>query len=212
MKKIKMFSVAAAFGGILLATGCASTKPFDPSEGGPGIRDPRTISHEEMRLVAREAVADLLVSERFTEYLEKFKAENNGRRPVLKLAATVNGTNDPDLNTTIIDKMLERALFNSKKVDVSRVEGNDRIQGIADSRLIENDPNFKQDTVAQRGTLIAASLVMRPTVVSNTTRDGRISSHSRFFEVEVSQIKEGTLVWTFNKELGFVKTRGAVGW
>ncbi len=211
MKKIKMFSVAAAFGGLLLATGCASTHIYDPTMERTNIRSSYTISHEELRQVAREAANQVLIAPRFVEYVEKFRAEN-GRRPVLKLTSTVNETNDPDLNVAVINDTLQEVLFNSNLIDVTLAEGTGRTQSIGDSRLNELDDNFDKKTVAKRGRLIAANIVMRPKVVSNEVRDGRSKAVDRYFVIDIADIDRGAAVFKYSKPLGFVKTRGAMGW
>ena len=211
MKSITMFSVAAAVGGMLLATGCATTQIYDPAQDRTGVRSSYTISHEELREVARDASQKVLTAPRFVAYVEKFRADN-GRRPVLKLTRAVNETNDPDLNLAVIDDILQEALFNSDLVDVTLAEGKGRAQSISDSRLIENDDNFDKKTVAKKGTLVAANIVMRPKVVSNEVRDGRTKVIDRFFVIDIADIDKGSAVFKYSKPLGFAKTRGGVGW
>ena len=211
MNIIKSITIMAAFGGLLLATGCASTQIYDPTVERTGIRDPRTISHEELRIIAREAANEVLKAPRFTEYVEKFRADN-GRRPTLKLTKTVNDTNDPDLNVSVINDGLQEVLFNSSLIDVTLAEGAGRTQSIADSRLIVNDPNFDQSTVAKQGRLVAANIVMRPKVVSNEVRDGRRRAIERYFVIDIADIDKGGLVFKYSKPLGFITTRSTVGW
>jgi len=211
MKTITMLSITAAIGGMLLATGCASTQIYDPTQDRTGVRNSNTVSHEELREIARDAAQKVLKAPRFMEYIEKFRADN-GRRPVLKLTHTINETNDPDLNVAVIDDILQEALFNSGLVDVTLAEGKGRTQSIADSRNIAYDDNFNQNTVAKKGTLVAANIVMRPKVVSNEVRDGRTKVVDRFFVIDIADIDKGSVVFKYSKPLGFIKTRGGVGW
>lgn len=92
------------------------------------------------------------------------------------------------------------------------VEGAGRTQAIANSRDIQFDDNFNQNTVAKKGTLIAANLIMRPKIVSQETRDGRARNIERFFVMDMAEIANGLVMWKYSKSLGFVTTRGAVGW
>lgn len=212
MNMTKTLSAIAAFAGLFLATGCASTRIYDPAVDRTNIRDTGRISQEEMREVARAAVRNALVAPKFARYVEKFRADNGGRNPVLKLDRTVNDTNDPDLNTAVISDTLFEELLNSDKVEVSMVEGAGRTQAIANSRDIQFDDNFNQNTVAKKGTLIAANLIMRPKIVSQETRDGRARNIERFFVMDMAEIANGLVMWKYSKSLGFVTTRGAVGW
>ncbi len=91
-------------------------------------------------------------------------------------------------------------------------EGQGRTQAIGNSRDIQFDDNFNQKTVAKKGTLIAANLVMRPKIVSQETRDGRARNIERFFVMDMAEIENGLVMWKYSKPLGFVTTRGAVGW
>ena len=212
MNMIKTLSTTAAFCGMLLATGCASTRIYDPAVDRTNIRDTRRISHEEMREVARAAVRNALVAPKFARYVEKFRADHGGRNPVLKLDKTINDTTDPDLNTSMISDTLFEELLNSDKVEVTMAEGQGRTQAIGNSRLNALDDNFNKNTVAKTGTLIAANLVMRPKIVSQETRDGRARNIERFFVMDMAEIENGLIMWKYSKSLGFVTTRGAVGW
>ena len=212
MKPVKILTLSAAFGGLLLATGCASTQIYDPTVDRTNIRDTRRISQEEMREVARAAVRNALVAPKFARYVEKFRADNGGRNPVLKLTATINDTTDPDLNTSVITDTIFEELLNSDKVEVTMAEGTARSQSIGDSRLNIMDDNFDKKTVAKQGTLIAANLVMRPKIVSQETRDGNARNIERYFVMDMAEIQGGLIMWKYSKPLGFVTTRGSVGW
>ena len=212
MKTIKSLSVAAAFGGLLLATGCTSTQIYDPTVERTNIRDTHRISQEEMREVARAAVRNALVAPKVARYVEKFRADHGGRNPVLKLDKTINDTTDPDLNTSVISDTLFEELLNSDKVEVTMAEGQGRTQSIGNSRLVNLDDNFDKKTTAKTGTLIAANLVMRPKIVSQETRDGRARNIERYFVMDMAEIEGGLIMWKYSKPLGFVTTRGSVGW
>jgi len=212
MNIIKTLSATVAFGGLLFSTGCTSTQIYDPTVDRTNIRDTRRISQEEMREVARAAVRNALVAPKLARYVEKFRADHGGRNPVLKLDRTINDTNDPNLNTSVISDTIFEELLNSDKVEVTMAEGQGRTQAIGDSRLNALDDNFNKDTVAKTGTLVAANLVMRPKIVSQETRDGRVRNIERFFVMDMAEIENGLIMWKYSKPLGFVTTRGSVGW
>ena len=165
-----------------------------------------------MREVARAAVRNALVAPKFARYVEKFRADHGGRNPVLKLDKTINDTTDPDLNTSVISDTLFEELLNSDKVEVTMAEGQGRTQSIGNSRLVNLDDNFDKKTTAKTGTLIAANLVMRPKIVSQETRDGRARNIERYFVMDMAEIEGGLIMWKYSKPLGFVTTRGSVGW
>jgi len=212
MKNVTRFAIPALALGAVLATGCTSTRIYDPTSEKTGIRDTRAISHEEMRDVAIAAVRNALVSPKFNRYVERFRADHGGKNPVLKLDRTINDTNDPDLNTSALTDVIFEELLNSDKVEVTLAEGAGRTQAIANSRANAVDPNFDQSTVAKQGRLVAANLLMRPKVVSKETRDGSTRNIERFFVMDLAEIDQGLVMWKYSKPLGFVTNRSTVGW
>ncbi|HPY89457.1 MAG TPA: hypothetical protein PLE92_02465 [Lentisphaeria bacterium] len=196
-----------------LAAGCSSTKLYDPSTTDTGIRNTRSVSAEEMKIVAQEAIADAMSNPRFLDFLQKYKVEmkDENARPVLKLAQAVNDTDDPDLNMAQLTDLLNDALFNAGVVDVTLAEGSDRTDSIGNSRQVAMDPNFDQATVVKQGTLVAARLVMRPKIISNTTRHKRTKDVVRTFVVDMADINTGLVMWRYTRQLGFVKTRAGFG-
>ena len=167
-----------------------------------------------MREVTLAAVQGAMTNPNFTSFLRKYKQEmgDPDAIPVLKLDKAINDTDDPDLNTAEITDMLFEELLNAGKVSVTMAEGAGRTQAIAASRDLEYDENFDQSTVAKRGTLQAARLVLRPTVISNTVRDGNTQAVTRTFVLEMADVQTGLVMWKFTKQLAFMKKRSSVGW
>lgn len=199
----------------ILLAGCGTTTTiYDPSTTRTGIRQEGTVSSEEFREVAIAAVNGAMTNAKFTAFLKRYKNEMNDPDaiPVLKLDRVVNDTDDPDLNVSEMTDMLNEELLNAGKVDVTMAEGTGRSQAIAASRDLEYDDNFDQSTVAQRGTLQAARLVLRPKVISNEVRDGDRKAVTRTFVMEMADIKTGLIMWKFTKQLGFMKEKGTFGW
>ncbi len=201
--------VLAAF----LLAGCASTKLYDPEVKNTGIRNTNTVSAEEMKIVANEAIEDAMTNQRFLEFLAKYRAEMNDEnaRPVLKLSKATNNSNDPDLDLGQLTDLINDALLYKGIVDVTMAEGSGRVDAIGNSRQLAADANFDQSTVAQQGTLIAARLAMHPKISSTVTRDGSKRDVVRTFTLEMADIKTGMKIWSFTRQLGFVKSRGLFG-
>ena len=210
MKKHLLNSLLAS---VFMLAGCATTTLYDPEATNTGIRNTHTVSAEEMKNIAYEAIDDAMSNPRFQEFLAKYKAEmqNEAARPVLKLTQAINETDDPDLNLGQLTDLLNDALLNRGIVDVTMAEGAELSTSIGGSRNIAYDPNFNQATVAKQGTLIAARLVMRPKVISNLTREGSTKNVVRTFKVEMADIQTGMVIWSFTRQMGFMKSRGIFG-
>ncbi len=199
----------------LLLAGCSTTTTiFDPSATKTGVRQEGTVSSEEYREVTAAAVESAMTNVKFTTFLKKYKTEKNDvdAIPVVKLDRVVNDTDDPDLNVDEITSMLNEALLNAGKVDVTLAEGADKTRAVAASRDLENDDNFDQNTVAKRGTLQAARLILRPKVISNTVTDNGKRVVVRTFIMDMIDVKTGLVMWRFSKQLGFIKEKGTFGW
>lgn len=210
MKKSLMTCIVAS---AMMMTGCATTTLYDPQSSNTGIRNTHTVSAEELKIIANEAIDNAFASPRFQDFLAKYKVEKQdpAARPVLKLTQAINDTDDPDLNLGQLTDLLNDALLNRGVVDVTMAEGAELSTSIGSSRNMAMDANFDQSTVAQTGTLQAARLVMRPKVISNITRDGSTRNVVRTFKVEMADIKTGMVIWSFTRQLGFMKSRGLFG-
>lgn len=213
MKKALLFAGIAA---IVLLSGCTTTTTtiYDPAMQQTNLRQRGNVSAEEFRLVANEAINGALTNPKFMNFLAAYKAEmqNPNAIPVMKLTKVKNDTDDPDLKIGELTDLLSEALLNSGIVDVTIAEGADLQTAIAASRNMEMDPNFNQATVAKRGTLTAARIVLCPKVISSEVQDGRTRAVVRTFVLEMGDIKTGLLMWKFTKQLGFMKKHGVIGY
>ena len=200
---------------VMLLTGCGTiTTPYDPSSTKTDIRQEGSVSSEEMRQVVVAAVNGAMTNVKFTAFLRKYKKEMNDADaiPILKLDRVINDTDDPDLKIDELTDMLNEALLNAGKVDVTMAEGVGRSEAIAASRNLEDDENFDQKTVAQRGTLQAARIVLRPKVISNTVNNGNQKAVVLTFVMDMADIRTGLIMWKFTKQLGFMKEQRAFDW
>ncbi|MBO4366252.1 MAG: hypothetical protein J5843_01210 [Clostridia bacterium] len=207
---IRFQTIAFSAALLVLLTSCGpKTRTFDPENPPEEVLEARsvnTISSEEMRQFTDAAVHDILYSERFKSFLERFRAENGADAvPILKLTRTTNETGDSSLNTSQITDKLVESLLNSHMVKVTMAEGADIISAIGDSRDNRYDPNFKEDTVAKEGTLLAADLILIPKVVSSSMVSDGNTIVTREFNLKISSVKEGLLEWTYVKRLGFIQ-------
>ena len=211
----KQFFITGISASVMLLAGCGTTTTiYDPATTSHNLRQERHVSSEEMRQISILAVRSAMTNPKFNAFLKKYKREmkDPDAIPVLKLDQVINDTDDPGLNVAEMTDMINEELINAGKVDVTMAEGAGRTGAIAASRSLEDDDNFDQKTVAKRGTLQAARLVLRPRVISNRVTDNGTRAVTRTFTMEMADIQTGLIMWKFTRQLGFMKERGAVGW
>lgn len=211
----KFFLAIGTSAVVMLMAGCSTTTTIiEPGRDTTNVRQEGHISSEEMRQAAQAAVKNAMSSARFILFLKQYKSEMNNQNaiPLLKLDKAINNTTDPDLNTDELTDFINMELINAAKVDVTMAEGAGRTQAIGNSRKLERDQNFKQETVAKRDTLHAARLIMRPKVINNTTDDGTNKVIVTTFTMDMADIHTGTIIWKYSKQLGYRKVKGTFGW
>lgn len=207
----KSYSLLLAGVSALTLLGCASTEIYDdPENQKDDVRNEQSVSSAELRKAAQEAVNEALTDDDFIEFVAHYKS-TKGKRPLMKVAKVKNDTDDPDLNTDEMTSFIENQLRKSKKVRLTRYEGSKRVSSIGNSRQNIDDPNFKLETVAQEGTIEAAVLIMYPQVISNNASDERKKRITRTFTIEIVDIN-GEVIMKCDKQLGFKKIKGMVGW
>lgn len=213
MKPVHAFLGAAVT--LSAIAGCSTTTTiYDPATTRLEIRQEGNVSSEEFRDVAIAAVNSALTNVKFKNFMKKYKTEMGDidAIPVLKLDKVINDTDDPDLNVDEMTDLLNEALLNAGVVDVTLAEGQGRTATIAASRDLEYDENFDQSTVAPKGTLQAARLLLRPKVISSLVSDGSRRATTRTFVLEMVDIRTGLLMWKYTKQLGFLREKGTFGW
>lgn len=210
----KFYAALLLIGAVMIFAGCESTRITDPGSEETGFRSLYGISAEEMRQVAVKAVEKLMTNRKFIQFILAHQRKNNNALPVLKLAACKNETDDPDLKVELMTEYVNTALLDSGKVEVSLHEGAgaERTRAVRKSRYLEDDDMVDQKTVVKYNGLKAASIILYPSVISNRIRDGRHTSSTRMFVMDVINIETGLALTKVVVPLSFVKTRGIVGW
>lgn len=186
-RMVRVIAMAAA---ALCAAGCTSS----------GIsREEREISAGFVREVARSAVRAALASPRLARYVEKFRADNGGRNPVLKFAKAINETRNPELDTSAVYDVFAVELHNADKMAITKAEGAERIQEIADSR----DAVLDSSVAAKRRSLVAADLMMRLKATSAEFRERNGREVEYVFTIEMVEVGSGVSLWEYRKSMGF---------
>ncbi len=200
---------------IVLLAGCTTTtRELDDSEK-IGFRQSGTVSEEEMKDAVVNTMNKLLANKLFLNFQKEY-VEKNKRLPIIMVTTPKNDTGDPELNMAFVEDIITEELMNSGLAKVTLAMGADRVASVAGSRALEDDDNFDQKTVAKKGALKAASLILRSKVTQNDTRAGNggfdaDSVTARLFTIDLIDVEEGTSVGRFTTRLRFVKEHKTFG-
>ncbi len=213
--KCRLFILGVSLSIALLAGCTTTTRDVDDSER-IGFKQEGSVSEEEMHDTVVNTMKKLLSSQKFLQYQREY-VNKNKRLPIIKMTRTKNDTGDPALNMAFVEDIMTEELMNSNLADVTLAEGTDRVASVAGSRALEDDENFDQNTVAKKGTLQAASLILRSKVTQNDTRagDGGFDADSvtaRLFTIDLIDIETGRTIGRFTTRLRFVKEHKTFGW
>ena len=153
------------------------------------------VSAGEFRAVVNEAIDSMLTCHAFQEFLKAYKAEKKDENafPVMKLAKVRNDTDDPDLNVVLMTDIWKAALLKSQ------------IAFVMDESL-ENYGVFEPGCVIPYDTKVEpARIILHTRVISIEELKDRAKVVSYIFLLEMGDIKNGMLIWSFKKQLAFVR-------
>jgi hypothetical protein len=130
-----------------------------------------------------------------------------GRLPVILVGAFRNGS-DEHIDTSIISKTMEVAIFNSGKADF--VAGGDTRAELRAERL-DQESNAGEETAAAQKNETGADFLLTGTVKTIMDRAGKRTTRTYFVSAELSSIETNTRLWMDqNSEIKkIIKKRGA---
>jgi hypothetical protein len=130
-----------------------------------------------------------------------------GRLPVI-LIGSFRNESDEHIDTSIISKTMEIAIFNSGKADF--VAGGDTRQELRAERL-DQEGNASEDTAAALGNETGADFLLTGTVKTIVDRAGKTAARTYFVSAELSNIETNSRLWMDqNSEIKkIIKTPGA---
>lgn len=141
--------------------------------------------------VDADAVASAIIKKSLgSPWAEEF-ASNNGRKPVVRLAAVRNKT-DAYIDTKYFTKQIEAALLNSGRVEVvsSREEAEDMRDERADQAEHASDTSAKT-----QGNETAADFLMNGWIVSQNDQAGTQQVRTYLTSIEVTHTESNKKAW-----------------
>jgi hypothetical protein len=156
----------------------------------------------DVRIVCDSLIKACLDSPRVVQEIAK-----KGRLPVI-LIGEFRNESDEHINTSIISKTMEIAIFNSGKADF--VAGGDTRAELRAERL-DQESNAGEDTAASLGNETGADFLLTGTVKTIVDRARKTAVRTYFVSAELSNIETNARLWMDqNSEIKkIIKTPGA---
>ncbi|MEA4863279.1 MAG: hypothetical protein AB7F40_07895 [Victivallaceae bacterium] len=190
----------------VLVTACGPSEPrvIDTTQTTGRVRSMQKLSPVDFQEAALNSVNKMLASKQFARYLTQYQAGNTDQ-PLLMLSEVVNKTSTA-VNTQVLTERISTAL--SEDADMVQVTtaaagaGQHRDEANAQVRDLENDINFDQSTVQQRGTLKAPNLSLSGTIVEQRVQESGTTELTYFFSLKLTDLRSGVQVFSTTQEIG----------
>ncbi|MDR0386988.1 MAG: penicillin-binding protein activator LpoB [Treponema sp.] len=140
----------------------------------------------DVRIVCDSLIKACLESPRVT-----LEIANKRRLPVI-LIGSFRNQSDEHIDTSIISKTMEIAIFNSGKADF--VAGGDTREELRAERL-DQEGNASEDTAAALGNETGADFLLTGSVKTIVDRAGKTATRTYFVSAELSNIETNTRLW-----------------
>jgi uncharacterized protein (TIGR02722 family) len=156
----------------------------------------------DVRIVCDSLIKACLESPRVSQEIA-----NKKRLPVI-LIGSFRNESDEHIDTSIISKTMEIAIFNSGKADF--VAGGNTREELRAER-IDQESNASEETAAAQRNETGADFLLTGTVKTIVDRAGKTAARTYFVSAELSNIETNTRLWMDqNSEIKkIIKTPGA---
>ena len=155
----------------------------------------------DVRIVCESLVNDCLSNSRVDQLIRA----SGGRKPVVIVGRFRNESSE-QLDTSIISSVMERAIFNSGKLDF--VASEKLREELRAERMDQLSGYVSDETAAMLGKEIGANFMMTGTVRTIVDREGNKTIRTYFVTAELTNIETNARVWMGqNDEITKVITR-----
>ena len=202
MKTTKLTLLATSLSLVLLS-GCADkVQRIDMhNDGGDQVIG---LDYRDFNQAAGEAVQSMLKSNALNK--------KGGDRYVLAISEVRNDTMQ-HIDTDQLVKKIRIELLNSGKVYVSTAIGSAEDSMNKEVRAVRDDAEFKQASVAKKGTLIAPDMSLSGKIIQRNVSMGKDKQQVEYyFMLTLTQLKTGFAVWEGESIIGKRGSSKSVAW
>ncbi|MDR2617780.1 MAG: penicillin-binding protein activator LpoB [Treponema sp.] len=189
MKKV-IVSAALLAGGLLFSA-CSSMPKVDRVDASSLIDLSGYWDDSDVRIVCESLINDCLNSPRVAQYIQQYSSQHPGKLPAVLVGRFGNDSSE-HIDTSIIAKNMEVAIFNSGRLDF--VSGGGVRQEIREERQ-DQQANASEETASALGYETGANLMLTGVVKSIVDRAGKTTVRSYFVSAELTNIETNGRLW-----------------
>ena len=192
--------------GLLVFTGCATKPHLVGVESTEDMPTTMSIDRRDFEKAANEAIKDLLAS----GVLGKI----DGNRYVIAMGRILNDTTQR-IDTDMLMKQIRIALLKSGKAVITTAvaAGGPEDEMIKEVRRLRADDEFKQSTIAKKGTIFAPDMSLAGKIMQRTVKAGsRDQLVEYYFHLTLTDLENGLAIWEGESIVGKVGSNASVTW
>jgi len=189
--KIHLIILAAVLLCTITFSACTSAPKVKRVEASKQIDLSGSWNDIDARTVSNSLIADCVNSERVANFIRQFSAQNGGRLPTVIVGTFRNNTSE-HIDTTIISKSMETAIFNSGKLEF--VASRDMRQELRDERD-DQQIHSSETTASALGNETGANFMLTGAVRMIEDRAGNITVRSYFVSADLTNIETNERLW-----------------
>lgn len=205
----KTLIIATIAGAALLFNGCASTSGAQYVGANTPQAQPVTtmgIDRQDFEKAAEEAISSLLQSGALNK--------NDGGRYVVSIGRILNDTTQR-IDTDMLIKKIRIAMLQSGKAVISTAvsAGGAEDSMIYETRKLRENEEFKQNTVAKKGTIYAPDFSLSGKIIQRSakaTNNKQLVEY--YFQLTLSHIESGLAFWEGESVIGKMGSNDTVSW
>lgn len=199
------FTTIIAFGSVIVLSGCSSNVEYITEKNADDAIS-LGLDRKDFENAAQDAIESLLASNALNK--------QGGGRYVVAVGKVVNDTTlriDTDM---LIKKIRIGMLQSGKAVITSAISANGTADElIFDVRELRGNDEFKQDTIAQKGTLYAPDFSLTGKILQRISRTGKNKQMVEYyFQLTLTEIRSGLAYWESESTVGKLGSNKSTAW
>ncbi|MDR2635683.1 MAG: penicillin-binding protein activator LpoB [Campylobacteraceae bacterium] len=203
--KISSKLLIAAVGFVLV--GCTQQAPRYVGVDNPEVQAVISmgLDRQDFEKAASDAVDSLLRSSALNK--------PNGDKYIVAIGRIINDTTQK-IDTDLFIKKIRTSLLSSGKAVVTSAitSGGNDDELIYQTRDLRTDDEFAQDTIAQKGTILAPELSLTGKIIQQSKTIDKNKLVEFYFQLTLTNLKNGLAVWEEESVIGKVGDKKSVNW